>query len=303
MVILDNDTRWNSQYKSIERAIKLKERIILFCTRYRTDLIKDTLSDDDWTYLQKVKDALYPFYDATIELEGRAGNGHHGSLWEWLPQVEGLMGEMERMCQEYKANGDTTNPLCVAHDAAWGKLNEYYQKSDKAHGLFAAATLLAPECGMAYFDRNWTGKAAKTKTTMIKRVRTEWEKNYRDSSIEAPPAKRPSLLDRQIGRERPTTSGKSDQFATYTATLPVRLVYDDDQHILDWWTKEGPLQLRQMAFDLLSIPATSCDVERVFSSTKRLITPSAASLKDNTIEMRECLRQWLRAGLIELQYL
>ena len=189
------------------------------------------------------------------------------------------MGEMERKCQEFRTNNDATNPLCVAHDTAWGKLNHFYEKSDKAHQLYAAATLLAPECGMAYFNRNWTGNNAKTKTTMVKRVKTEWEKNYRDDCSEAPPAKRPSLLDRQIGRERPSIAGKSDQFDTYTETLPVRLVYDDDKHILDWWRKEGPTQLRQMALDLLAIPATSCDVERVFSSTKRLITPSAASLK------------------------
>ena len=58
-----------------------------------------------------------------------------------------------------------------------------------------------------------------------------------------------------------------------------------------------------MAFDLLSIPATSCSCERIFSSTKKMISPAMGSLKDDTIELRECLRQWLNGGLIELQLL
>ena len=51
MVLLDNQTRWNSQYLSISQALKVKERIIIFQSRY-TDLLKDDiLTEEDWTRL------------------------------------------------------------------------------------------------------------------------------------------------------------------------------------------------------------------------------------------------------------
>jgi hypothetical protein len=55
----------------------------------------------------------------------------------------------------------------------------------------------------------------------------------------------------------------------------------------------------QWAFDTLSCPATSCECERVFSSTKKLITPERNKLQDDTIEALECLKAWFDKGLIE----
>lgn len=79
--------------------------------------------------------------------------------------------------------------------------------------------------------------------------------------------------------------------------------YKDIDHILKWWDEERHPQLKPMAFDLLSIPATSCDPERVFSSAKQLLLSRMSAISDNTIEMRECLRRWLKKGHIELQLL
>ena len=56
-----------------------------------------------------------------------------------------------------------------------------------------------------------------------------------------------------------------------------------------------------MAYDLLFVPAISCEIERVFSVTKHLIAPHMARLEDEMIEVRECLCYWVKAGLVELQ--
>lgn len=305
MVVLDNDTRWNSQYFSIERALKLRERIAVFSTRHRDALNGDILSDDDWTYLQTVKDHLEPFVEATTSLEGAATNGRYGAIWEWLIIIEGLISEMERAIEAYKLLGKSTDPLALAHDRAWAKLQKYYQLSDDDYNLYAAATLFAPESRMAYFDRNWTGQLAKYKKTMLERVRREWVNNYKpaqDKSIMPPPAK-PSMRDRQLGRI--PALDKGDQFNTYVLSSPSELAYSDEEHVLAFWDHDKCQfpQLKQMAFDLLSIPATSCSCERIFSSTKKMISPMMGGMKDDTIELRECLRQWLKAGLIELQLL
>jgi hypothetical protein len=59
----------------------------------------------------------------------------------------------------------------------------------------------------------------------------------------------------------------------------------------------GDLKLRQQAYDLLSIPAMSAEVERVFSSAKRTISLDRHALSDETIEQLELLRYWWLRGL------
>lgn len=124
MLILDNDTRWNSQYNSISRALKLREHINLFSQRHRKELGDNILEEDDWNHLQTLKDRLWLFVDATASLEGKAFNGQHGSIWEWLPVIEGLLKEMEAQMELRKKQRDTTSWLCHAHQRAWNKLRE-----------------------------------------------------------------------------------------------------------------------------------------------------------------------------------
>jgi hypothetical protein len=50
--------------------------------------------------------------------------------------------------------------------------------------------------------------------------------------------------------------------------------------------------LRQMALNLISIPAMSAKVERVVSSAKRLVTPDRNRLSDETIEILQLLKYW-----------
>jgi len=51
-----------------------------------------------------------------------------------------------------------------------------------------------------------------------------------------------------------------------------------------------------MALDILSIPAISDELERVFSGAHRTISWERCSLKLETIEQVECLKSWKRRG-------
>jgi hypothetical protein len=78
------------------------------------------------------------------------------------------------------------------------------------------------------------------------------------------------------------------------------LASDTDRDLIGWWMREdNPWGgLRQMALDLLSIPAMSTEVERVFSSAKRLITGDRNRLQDNTIEVLQLLKYWWADALL-----
>jgi hypothetical protein len=47
------------------------------------------------------------------------------------------------------------------------------------------------------------------------------------------------------------------------------------------------------------MPAMSAKCERVFSSTKKLITPEWNRLVEDVIEASECLKNWRGRGLIQ----
>jgi hypothetical protein len=56
--------------------------------------------------------------------------------------------------------------------------------------------------------------------------------------------------------------------------------------------------LHLYAFDTLAIPAISAECERVFSSTKKFISPERNRLAVDIIEASECLKNWWDHGLI-----
>lgn len=298
MVKVDNATRWNSQYIAIERAVKLQDRLVLYQSHQDDIPDSDTLSKKDWKELDEIRVGLQPFCEATNLVQGRAGNGRQGSIWEWLPVVEALHNHLERTVQYYKERDEIEHHVCRAHQYAWTTLNQWYRRSDDSHLIYAAATLLVPSGRMEYFERNWSSK--KHKATMLKTIKAEWTAKYKTEGVQLP-IKAPSIFDAQMGRT--DINNSDDPFNRFVNGAPTDLPTKDDYHILDWWNNIGPPALRQMAYDLISIPATSCECERVFSGTKHLITPQTARMTDKTIEERECLRQWIMGGLYQLQVL
>ncbi|KAG5754565.1 hypothetical protein H9Q70_002810 [Fusarium xylarioides] len=71
-------------------------------------------------------------------------------------------------------------------------------------------------------------------------------------------------------------------------------IYEDDEveDPFEWWRqreKDFP-RLARMAYDLLSIPSTACECERVFSLAKLLVGSQRHSLQDLTMEMLTCVK-------------
>ena len=54
-----------------------------------------------------------------------------------------------------------------------------------------------------------------------------------------------------------------------------------------------------MALDVMSVPAMSADVERLFSAVGLMVTPLRNRLDASTIGLIQTLRSWLKAGIID----
>jgi hypothetical protein len=52
MVIADNETRWNSTYFSIERGLRLRNKIQVFSIDFSDELDEDFLLPEDWDVLR-----------------------------------------------------------------------------------------------------------------------------------------------------------------------------------------------------------------------------------------------------------
>ena len=308
MVKRDNSTRWNSTFESIDRALLLRERITIFCFQYRKVFHKDELADDEWNHLVEIRDALRPFREATKRLEGNAGLAHHGTVWEALPALEALLQLCERKRKQQtdtrRSKSSPPSPLEVAYQNAWEKLTEYYSITDLSYSIYAAAVLLHPSHRKAYFRRLWDPEWI---DPMVKSVKSEWKQSYSalDDSvdIDQPPQKKArkemDFIDQYLAKTSSTAS-KADNFDQYINASPVE--FGSDYAIFTWLKKSVNISpsIRQHCFDLLSIPAMSAEIERVFSSSKRQISPDRNRLHDDTIEMQELLRYWWRRGIVQL---
>ncbi|KJZ69618.1 hypothetical protein HIM_10981 [Hirsutella minnesotensis 3608] len=105
--IMDNDTRWNSTYLMIERALRKQNdiRAFLFSLEGEAGASKripadDILTNEDWRVLAEIGHILMPLYLQTMRSRGRGrAGGSHGHLWEVLMGVEFLLEHLE----EWKA--------------------------------------------------------------------------------------------------------------------------------------------------------------------------------------------------------
>ena len=136
------------------------------------------------------------------------------------------------------------------------------------------------------------------KESMLHTVKKIWEDNYKDKEPirqSIPLKRKPDFLDRFFNKHRDKATG--DAFDSYVRGTPVVFINDDEEDLLNWWQVMGDPQLRQQAYDLLSIPAMSAEVERIFSSAKRTISLDRHRLSDEAIEQLELLRHWWLRGL------
>jgi hypothetical protein len=101
--------------------------------------------------------------------------------------------------------------------------------------------------------------------------------------------------------------GRVGQLEEYFESLVTNLTTgsERDLELLDepwaWWLQIGrnryPI-LFKIATDYLSIPCTSCDCERAFSSAKRTITDDRNRLSGTTIEAIQLQKGWLKREVV-----
>jgi hypothetical protein len=106
MVRADNDTRWNSIYLMIERALKLRPVIQVFCRLASSDPDRDkrlpeslVLEQEEWQILAEIAEVLQPFLKYTKHFEGVRSR-----FAEVLPTLYELKYHLTLMGDRYSNN-------------------------------------------------------------------------------------------------------------------------------------------------------------------------------------------------------
>jgi hypothetical protein len=101
------------------------------------------LSKADWDNLQKIRDFLQCFKDATLSTEGRAA-----TLEKLLPTMDFLLEQFEEGKTRY-ANDRYMLPCC---NSGLSKLQKYYKFTDQSL-VYIAAIVLCPASKWEYFKQ------------------------------------------------------------------------------------------------------------------------------------------------------
>ncbi|KAG9376615.1 Pyruvate dehydrogenase E1 component protein [Pyrenophora tritici-repentis] len=286
-------TRWNSYFDCFERAIKLAPAINAGYLRRLTGqnrpaapqwMRSDGLTAADWAVVTDYIEVLRPLKECTKRFEGR-GEYSFGAIAEVIPTFEFLLTQLEARLLYYD---------CVVHDAhdeapedhlpinlraALLKANEYYAKLDDSPAYYAA-TILHPRY-KHYCDQAHCGR-------ITSRCR------YRGLATRAP--KKPSNIDDAIDGIIDPTRGntKEDEYEQWKREPIVGKGTDPIQY---WFgLRDQYPNLSKMALTILSIPASSCECERVFSELGDLPEPRRRCISPELLAALHSVRRWRRAG-------
>jgi hypothetical protein len=256
---VDNATRWNSLYLMIERAIKLKDRIDLFClhqadqmhgssTKRATTadekerLLKhDALEKEDWDTLNDVMAILEPFYKLTIRAEGTTITGDRGILSNYLTTLNTLLAHVREARDDIDlrlSNDDLVTDqlkyLKVCTVNCWTKLDSYFMLVDKTPAHYASI-VTNPVMKWKYFEHTWkdasTWKDAANPETWLPGGRLALDEIWKE------------YKDLPIDDDIPTSGSKRARSPdAFEQSFNMALLYgdEDDEDALVKWLSTKP---------------------------------------------------------------
>ena len=297
---LDNRTRWNSWWTMLDIALKHESGIDQNTKAYQDTLKEDFLQPQHWESLRQIKDFLEPFNSATLKLQG-----DHSTLGNVLLTMDVLILHMENSLKQPRLNKDLKHRI----EHAWQKFDKYYKKTDTSP-YYAAALILHPSWRTSYikqvWKREWQRPALQGVKALWERFRDLRSDNINtttglDAHINIMDPKELNEFDR-IERElkakiiRPKSR---DEYEEYCSGAP----YEISCTPLQWWMQDQQRNLYPrlsiFAANILSIPAMSDELERVFSGGRRTMRWDRGRLSVDTLEKTECKKSWAKTGILK----
>lgn len=334
----DGGVRWHSVYYMLLRCLELRRCIQRFMTRSQSpsqqvdddyDPLTDTLTEEEWEAVQQLVDFLQLPVEMTKRLEGSNSVSGFGSLWQTLTNLQTLWTHYNSEKVRCESPNNSSSAYFVAA-VVYGeqKLNTYFNMLVVGLDVsyYCVATALHPALRLAWFQTHWKpyNSWVKAAEASVKKVYNEYlaaELDNEEPELPLPSRRKaPNSDDDNLysqtmavdihyltGNKARKRQKRSTQLEEYFDDLRDDLTVASDlqrQLLHDpwlWWLQVGrnkyPIVFK-MATDILSIPATSCECERCFSTAKRTITDDRNRLNASTIEALQLQKNWLRNDVV-----
>ena len=323
-------TRWNSFYSCFKRAVELQLAVNGYANhhiqRIETEdayarsrnnklpeaprwMRSDGLRAADWQVISEYIDVLGPLDQATSRLEGRGISGAFGSVAEIIPTFEYLLGVYEDRLQSYEDvdhdqhDESPEDHLAINLRAALLKANKYYNKLDLSPAYYAA-TILHPRY-KHYLDAAWAEKPDWLATNN-RNFQALWAtyKSLPKPRVRPTKAKSNDINDAINCFIDPVGAAdtQEDEYEGWKRSEPVAKERSDAaNNPIKYWVElqDRYPNLSKFAIDMLSIPGSSCECERLFSELGDLLEPRRRNLSPQLLAAIQCSRRWIKAGFLD----
>jgi hypothetical protein len=267
------------------------------------------LTAADWQVITEYLAVLQPLKLATKRLEGRGKSGRFGAIYEVIPIFEHLLNEYEQLVTtyeavDYNAYDAPEDHLAINLRAAWSKLSKYYLKLDDSPYYFIA-TLLHPYY-KTYFEIAWQDDPSRLKQA-YRGFQRVWQQYKPQETLPKPVRATTNTIDDAIEALLNKEPGKAvgedelDEFDEYEHWRQFEPRWQrakfDSQHCetaIGYWLKNASRypNLSRLAVDVLTIPASSCECERMFSELGDLLEPRRRNISSELLAALNCIKCW-----------
>lgn len=270
------------------------------------------MTQDDWHVLGQYIYYLSLLEEATHRLQGRGKSQRFGAAWEVIPTCESILNIYERekvalAKADYEADNMFEDYYKININLAWDKINKYWTKVDNCPAYYAACRLhpyYKDFTNVAWKDRpDWIG-------AMDRKFLDLWAPYRDEGRPPTPQAPQPSKKRSQLDNYS-QIQDMIDATLRGRGAIPIR---EDDE--LERWERlqmaepgseyfYNPFQfwdvhkhefprLYKLAIDVLSIPASSADCERMFSELGDMLEPRRERMLPQLVTALQYSRHWAK---------
>ncbi|KAE8199118.1 hypothetical protein CF328_g3344 [Tilletia controversa] len=305
-LLRDVATRWDSTHNMLGRALILWDGIIAFVERSDSPVPKNKrLKRSDEADLRKVFEMLKPLADATLKFSSKLS-----------PTISEVIGLFETVDDHLTGLQSTEEKLVWREAATRGHLvnAKYYGLTEQAD-VYLLAILLHPKYRAEYMNvhkwpRDWQNKAKNTLRSVyaehyeVKIQDTESSAGSQTDGFDKLDKTTQALM--RLAKEKQRGFPEQDAVSDWLSGLTMVQIEKGKPVYVDplrwWWSEKAKgnehFGLTDLALDVFACPATSVDVERLFSRAGRVVTPLRHRLKADRIAQLVTVGKWFTEGSV-----
>jgi len=289
MIPRDVSTWWNSTFDMLNFAIDY--RVAIDSMTSIRDLRKYELDNTEWVMAIDLCDTLKIFKHATLFFSRSTPN-----LSTVIPAMDHIDAQLATATSRR-----STYSILIRAALAIGKrtLNRYYNKTNHSE-VYRIAMVLHPRHKLQYFkNAGWDEAWIETAHAI---VREEFDRTYAFMDVDnestlittsSSLVNNTNMFDKLPALSALASSELRDELERYLSTDPEYVT-----NVCAWWHERRDAYpcLHHMALNYHTIPATSVDVERIFSQGRILMSHLRSRLLVQSTRALMCIGEWSRLG-------